>query len=178
MYFCRDINQLIMSYVESYSDPNEFFNKLAKWMHRTVKEEYGVYGNLENVFFHIHVRSEPVMPNTSHVLPWQPVITVKWDGDIKWAVIKIEWLNRTTQVDDYEVTQTISDNFDFETLWPRDVPVVPPFMFDVERYYMGASETYVETFTDPNIHRLGIVPREFPGRLLNAAATAEWLELS
>ena len=62
MYFCRDINQLIMSYVESYSDPNKFFNKLAKWMEKTVDEEYGIFGNLEKVFFDIHIRASPVMP--------------------------------------------------------------------------------------------------------------------
>ena len=178
MYFCRDINQLIMSYVESYSDPNKFFNKLAKWMEKTVDEEYGIFGNLEKVFFDIHIRASPVMPNTYQVLPWEPDITVEWAGDIARAVIKIGWLNRARMVRDYEVVQTINESFDFEMLWPRGVPQVPEYMFDVETYYMGETVAYIETFTDPSIHNLDIVLRPYHERLLNAAACAQWLELS
>jgi len=168
-----------MSYVESYTDPNKFFNKLAKWMEKTVDIEFGIFGNLENVFFDIHVRSEPVMPNTYQVMPWEPDITVEWAGDIGRAVIKIGWLNRATMINDYEIVQTIGEHFNFEMLWPRGVPQVPQYMFDVETYYMGETEAYIESFSDPSIHNLDIVLRPFiRGRMLNAEACAQWLELS
>ena len=181
MYFCRDINHLIMSYVESYTGPNEFFNKLATWMERTINNEYAIFGNLEKVFFEIHVRCEPVKPNTYHVLPWEPEIVVLWDGDIKRPVIKIGWLNRASMInlEDFETIQTINRHFDFELLWPRAVPEVPEFMFDIESYYMGETEDYTENYAGLDAHNLDFVPRQFgAGRMLNAAACARWLELS
>ena len=177
MYFCEDINRLIISYVQSYTDANKFFRELAAWLERTVDIEYGIFGNLDKVYFDIEIRSEPVMPNTFQVLPWEPLINVLWNGDIGKAVVKIKWIDRVTYGRDYEITQTISESFDFELLWPRGVPVVPTYMFDMGAYFMGPTEWIFERFTDPSDHDLDIVPRMYGSRMVNATACAKWLEL-
>ena len=55
-------------------------------------------------------------------------------------------------------------------------------MFDIECYYMGETEEFSERFFEPSGHHLEIVPRSsWRGQriyMLNADATADWLELS
>jgi hypothetical protein len=173
-----------MSFVESYTDANWFFNRIAKWMKETVHAEFDLYGNLDKVFFVVHIRSKPVKPHTSHTIPWEPEIEVVWNGRTRRADIRIRWVSYGLMGEQYQITQEIGPWFDFDMFWPRSIPFCPGYMFDIYDCYMGETDEFSESFNDPRMysHDLEIVPRPLRSGvndyMLNAAATAEWLELS
>jgi hypothetical protein len=151
-------------------------------MKDTIKAEYSLFGNLDKVHFEVNIRSRPVKPGTRMMIPWVPEIDVVWNGNTRNADIRIRWVSFGLVGEEYKITQEIGSWFDFDMFWPRSIPICPKYMFDIECYYMGETEEFSERFFEPSGHHLEIVPRSsWRGQriyMLNADATADWLELS